>query len=86
MRPHNLDEHELGELRWRETRPQEVSRLLADKLVEQPLQDCRLRRSGLNVDQRRQNIRQKPSAHRVEPDKPADLKAVIAEVCNILHG
>ena len=42
MRTQNLDEHELGELGRRETSPREFRRPLANKLVEQPLQDRRL--------------------------------------------
>jgi hypothetical protein len=61
IRAHNLDEHELSELRRCETGPRQFSCPLANKLVEQPVQDRRLRRSGLNVDQRRQDIRQQPS-------------------------
>ncbi len=67
-----------GELRRRETGPWEFRRPVADKLVEKPLQDRRLRRSGPNMDQRRQDIRQKPAACRVQPNMTADLNAVIA--------
>jgi hypothetical protein len=73
-----LDEHERGELRRRDTGAREFRRPLTDKLVEKPLQDRRLRRSGRNEDQRRQDIRRKPSACRVQPDMAADQKAVIA--------
>src|SRR5260221_3852243 len=59
-----------GELRRRETGPWEFRRPVADKLVEKPLQDRRLRRSGPNMDQRRQALRQKPAPRRVQPTMP----------------
>ena len=74
----DLDEHELGELRQGKTDAREFRCPFAEKLVEKPLQDRRLRRSGPNMDQRRQDVRQKPPARRVQPNMAPDQNAVIA--------
>ena len=74
----NLDEHELGELRRHETGTRQVRCPLSNELVEKPLQDRSLGRSDSNVDQRRQDIRQQPSAHRVQQNMAADDKAIVA--------
>jgi hypothetical protein len=74
----NLDEHKVGELSRCGTGAWEFRRPLADTLVEKPLQDRRPRRSGPHVDQRREDIRQKASARRVQLNMAANEKAVIS--------
>lgn len=73
----NLNEDELGELRGCETGARQFRRPLANELFEEPSQHRRLRRSGSDMDQRRQDIRKERSAGRVQLDKTADLKALV---------
>ena len=58
MHAQDVDEQELSELRRRETGARKFSGRLADKLVEKPSQDRRMRGGGLDVNQRRQNVRE----------------------------
>lgn len=71
-------ENKLGKLRRNQTGSGKLSFLFTNQLTQQPLQSLGLRRSRAHVNQRRQNLRQKPSAGRIQPYKAADLQALLA--------
>jgi hypothetical protein len=52
--------------------------MLADKLMQQPLEDGCLRAFRLDMNQPWQRIGQNPSAHRVQPNMPSHLNAILA--------
>lgn len=80
-----MDEDELSKLRRRETGSRKLLCALVYQLVEQPSQYRCVWGSSSDMNQRRQDIGKKPSARRVQADKAADLKTLLApaEIYNL---
>jgi len=74
----DLDEQELSELRRCELRARQAGGPLLDEPVEEPSEDRRLRGCRLDVNPRRQNIRQQSPARRIQQDMAADMSEVTA--------